>query len=84
MDRITLIGMLAAACTTFAFFPQVYKIYKTRSTRDLSLPMYAIFSTGSFLWLIYGISVKSLPVISANSVTLILSCYILVMIIKHK
>ena len=84
MDRITLIGMLAAACTTFAFFPQVYKIYKTKSTRDLSLPMYAIFSTGSFLWLIYGISVKSLPVISANSVTLILSCYILVMIIKHK
>ncbi|OGW93817.1 MAG: hypothetical protein A3K16_04715 [Omnitrophica bacterium RIFCSPLOWO2_01_FULL_45_24] len=84
MDRITLIGMLAAACTTFAFFPQVYKIYKTRSTRDLSLPMYAIFSTGSFLWLIYGISVKSLPVISANSVTLILSCYILAMIIKHK
>ncbi|OGX28524.1 MAG: hypothetical protein A2879_03625 [Omnitrophica WOR_2 bacterium RIFCSPHIGHO2_01_FULL_49_10] len=76
--------MLAAACTTFAFFPQVYKIYKTKSTRDLSLPMYAIFSTGSFLWLIYGISVKSLPVISANSVTLILSCYILVMIIKHK
>jgi len=76
--------MLAAACTTFAFFPQVYKIYKTKSTRDLSLPMYAIFSIGSFLWLIYGISVKSLPVISANSVTLILSCYILAMMIRNK
>ena len=84
MDRITLIGMFAAACTTIAFFPQVYKVYKTKSTRDLSLPMYAIFSVGTFLWLIYGILVKSTPVISANAVTLMLSVYILAMMIKNK
>ena len=84
MDNITLLGLLAAACTTIAFFPQVYKIYKTKHTRDLSLPMYAIFSTGTFLWLIYGVSVNSLPIILANAVTLTLSVYILAMMIKNK
>lgn len=84
MDHVTIIGMLAAVCTTISFFPQVYKIYKTKHARDLSLPMYSIFSAGVLLWLIYGIIINSLPVILANGVTLISAVYILVMIIKYK
>ncbi len=84
MDRITLIGMLAAVCTTIAFLPQVYKIYRTKHTRDLSLPMYILFSAGVLFWLIYGIMIKSLPVILANGITFISCIYILAMIIKYK
>ncbi len=84
MNQTTLIGMLAAVCTTIAFIPQVYKIYRTKHTRDLSLPMYIIFSTGVLLWFIYGIMIKSLPVILANGITLILSMYILAMIVKYR
>ena len=84
MDRVTLIGIIAAVCTTIAFFPQVYKVYKTNHTQDLSLPMYIIFSTGVLLWFIYGIMIKSLPVILANGITFISAVYILAMIIKYK
>ena len=84
MDHITLIGMLAAACTTIAFFPQAYKVYKTHRTRDLSLPMYILFSIGILLWLIYGIMINNLPIISANTVTIILCAYILAMMVKDK
>ena len=83
MDRITLLGLLAAACTTFAFFPQAYKIYKTKHTQDLSIPMYVIFSIGVLLWLIYGIIINNLPVIMANGVTFVMCVYILTMIIKN-
>jgi MtN3 and saliva related transmembrane protein len=84
MDRITLLGLLAAACTTFAFFPQAYKIYKTKHTQDLSMPMYVIFSIGILLWLIYGIMINNLPIIFANAITIISCVYILVMMVKNR
>ena len=77
------IGFLAAILTTIAFIPQAVKIYKTKSTRDISLPMWLIFSVGVFLWLIYGILIMSLPVILANIVTLLISLFILFFKIKY-
>ncbi|MBV9046572.1 MAG: hypothetical protein JO294_15735, partial [Alphaproteobacteria bacterium] len=41
MSGITLIGLAAAFCTTIAFLPQVIQTWRTRSTRDLSLPMFS-------------------------------------------
>ena len=78
------IGFLAAFCTTFAFFPQALKVWKTKSTRDISLYMFIIFTIGVISWLIYGITISDLPIILANAVTLILSLFILVYKIKYK
>jgi MtN3 and saliva related transmembrane protein len=84
MDQVTLIGMLAAACTTIAFFPQAYKIYKTKHTRDLSFPMYVIFSIGILLWLIYGIIINNLPIICANAVSIVSCVYILTVMVQNR
>jgi len=84
MDKVTIVGMLAAICTTIAFIPQVYKIYKTKHARDLSVPMYILFSVGVLLWLLYGITIRSLPMILANGITFISCLYILVMMVKYK
>lgn len=78
-----IIGFLAASLTTVAFVPQVMKIYKTNRTNDLSLLTFSSFSIGVFCWLIYGISLNSKPMIFANTITLILSIYILIKIIKN-
>ncbi len=83
MHYATIVGLLAAVCTTSALVPQAFKVYKTQKTQDLSLVMYAIFSMGLLLWLIYGLLIKDIPVIAANIVTLIFSLYILWMKIKH-
>ena len=73
-----LIGSVAGALTTIAFVPQVLQIYRSRSARDISLGMYAIFVSGVLLWLIYGCMIGALPVIVANGVTLLLAAAILV------
>jgi MtN3 and saliva related transmembrane protein len=78
------IGFFAAFCTTFAFFPQALKVWKTRSTKDISLYMFIIFTTGVISWLIYGIIISDFPLILANAATLILSIFILVYKIKYK
>ncbi len=70
---IEAIGLVAGACTTAAFLPQVVKTWKSRSTGDLSAAMLVIFTAGVALWLLYGVLIRSTPVIAANSVTLLLA-----------
>jgi len=74
---ITLIGLAAAFCTTIAFLPQVVQTWRTRSTKDISLWMFLVFTTGIFLWLVYGVVIADVPLIAANGVTFVLSGTIL-------
>jgi MtN3 and saliva related transmembrane protein len=74
-----LIGVVAGALTTLSFLPQVLKVVRHRETAGISLAMYAIFTAGVLLWLIYGFLVSSVAVIAANAVTLGLAFTILML-----
>jgi MtN3 and saliva related transmembrane protein len=83
MNSITsTIGFIAALLTTVSFVPQVLKIWRTRSAKDISLGMYSLFTLGIAAWLVYGVLIDSWPVIVANLVTLILAGSVLVMKLK--
>ncbi|MCI4566879.1 SemiSWEET transporter [Lysobacter sp. CFH 32150] len=70
-------GYVAAALTTLAFVPQAVKTIRTKDTRSISLGMYVVFTIGIGFWLIYGISLGSMPMILSNIVTFGLSATIL-------
>ena len=78
------IGMVAAVLTTVAYIPQVVKIYRTKSARDVSFRMFSLLATGVSLWLVYGIMMRSAPLIFANFVTLALSLIVLGLKIKYE
>ena len=83
IDYIEIIGLIAAALTTAAFLPQVYKTWKTKDVKGLSLPMVLMLFVGVGLWLVYGFLMKSISIIIANSITII-SIFLLVYFkIKH-
>lgn len=82
-DWATIIGLIAAICTTCSFLPQVIKILRSKKTKDVSLWMYAILTTGLFLWLVYGFIIEDFPLIMANSISLTLSMCVLVLKIRH-
>lgn len=84
IDKNELIGFIAAVCTTFAFLPQVIKVWKTKQTKDLSLRMYTVMFIGICLWFVYGLRINSLSIILANIVTGFLVFTILVYIFKNK
>ena len=77
IDQNEIIGLIAAVCTTFAFIPQVIKVWKTKQTKDLSLRMYSIMFIGILLWLVYGIRIDSLSIMLANVVTSCLAIFII-------
>jgi MtN3 and saliva related transmembrane protein len=84
MDSAQLIGLAAGTLTTIAFVPQVVKTYQSKSAKGLSLAMFLIFCSGVVLWLIYGIAINELPVIIANSVTLVLASLLLIFKLTFK
>jgi MtN3 and saliva related transmembrane protein len=64
-----LIGYGAAILTTAAFVPQALKSWSSRDLSGVSLSMYSLFTLGVALWLLYGILLKSWPIILANLIT---------------
>jgi MtN3 and saliva related transmembrane protein len=84
MDTITVVGLIAALFTTLSLLPQLIKIYKTKSTRDISTGMFTLFCGGVFLWFIYGVLVNDFPIIIANSLAFIQALVILFFKVKYK
>ncbi|MBT3539174.1 SemiSWEET transporter [Candidatus Parcubacteria bacterium] len=72
------IGLFAAVLTTSSLLPQLIKLYKTKKTRDVSLAWTIMLTVGIFFWFIYGLMVKDIPLIFANTTGLILSGAVLV------
>ncbi|MDR1695360.1 MAG: SemiSWEET transporter [Endomicrobium sp.] len=83
MLSIKVLGYLAGFFTTIAFVPQVYRTLKTKSAKDISVHMFAIFTAGVFLWIIYGIMLNELPLIISNCIILALSLTQVILKIKY-
>lgn len=79
-----IIGYAAATLTTAAFVPQAWKSWRSRDLSGISLPMYALFALGVALWLVYGLAIRSLPVVAANAITLLLALVILCLKLRER
>jgi MtN3 and saliva related transmembrane protein len=84
MDFVTILGLVAGACTTIAFLPQLMKTWRSKSAKDISSEWLITFTVGIFLWLLYGILIHSLPVILSNGVTLVLTLMILFFKLRYR
>jgi MtN3 and saliva related transmembrane protein len=84
MDTITIIGLIAALFTTVSLLPQLIKVYKTKSAKDISTGMFTLFGGGVLLWFVYGVFVNDLPIMVANSLAFIQASVILFFKTKYK
>ena len=78
------LGYIAGFLTTIAFLPQVFKVWTTKSTKDISIWMFLAFTTGVFLWMIYGFLINDTSIIITNILTFTLALTILIAKIKFK
>ena len=62
-------NLLAYFATTFGimmalgYFPQAWKMYRTKSVKDISPFSFLIFFVGNLTWEIYGFSINNWPLI---------------------
>ena len=80
---IKMLGFAAAACTTLAYAPQFIKVWRTRSTEDISLGMFLVMVLGLALWLAYGLLSGDAPLVAANAITMVLAGGILFMKLRY-
>ncbi len=73
------LGYTAAILGALSFLPQLVKVWRFRSVKDISTSMYLIYALSVILWLAYGIIIKSTPLITAEVLTLVLVSTILIM-----
>lgn len=66
----TIIGSLAAFCTTVSYVPQIRKCWTSGKADDLSLRMFLALAAGISLWVLYGVLRNDLVIIVANSISL--------------
>ncbi len=77
------VGFLAGLLTTIAFLPQLLKVYRSKSAKDISLPMFLLFTSGVLLWFLYGVFLREPPIMITNAVTFILAVTILALKLRY-
>jgi len=84
MDYTAIIGLAAAAITVVSILPQILKVWRTKSTKDISLGTFSLLSGGVFLWFVYGILMKDLVIIIANFLGFIQVLIMIIFKVKYK
>ncbi len=78
---MTLLATLATIVGVFlglANLPQALKIFKRKSAKDISLTSYLIVEFGSIVWVLYGLEIKSFPIVLPNVLGFLASSLVLV------
>lgn len=79
METSDVVGYVAGTLTTIALVPQAWRTFRTRDVSGISLRMYSTFTVGVAIWLAYGILLREVPMILANSISLVLAIAVLAM-----
>ena len=77
-NNYQIIGFVAGVFTTFSLVPQLYRVYKLKSAREISLAFTLCMAFGTLLWLTYGILSGSLPLILWNVISFCLAGVLIV------
>ncbi len=63
--------LFAGMLGQYLFYAQAYKVFTTKSAKDLSLDGFIVIMISTLSWLVYGIIHKSIPIIAAQVVAII-------------
>jgi len=77
------IGFVAGILIAVSMIPQIFKSYKTKSVEDISFLMLIIIMFGTALWVIYGILIKSFPIITMDGFGFVVNLILIFMKINY-
>jgi len=77
------LGIVAGLLTTFSLVPQIMRVYKLKSAREISLLFNASMLLGIVIWLVYGIVLGLFSLIIWNSIGIALNGWLLFAKLKY-
>lgn len=70
MDIKNIIGIAGSIFSSVSFLPQVIKLWKTKSAKDLSMMTLMFLVLNVSTWLTYGFLINDMPIIVTNIIVL--------------
>lgn len=67
MTALSVLATIFGSAMALANFPQAFKIFRRKSAKDISLLTYITLLVGAIVWVLYGIELKSFPLIFSNA-----------------
>jgi MtN3 and saliva related transmembrane protein len=61
------LGYIGGIFTTFCYVPQIMRVFRLKSAKEISLLFTVLLLTGAVIWLLYGIFLHLVPVILWNA-----------------
>ena len=77
------LGFIAGALVTFSLIPQLIRVWKLKSAREISLLFTTSLLVGVLTWMVYGILLGLIPVIVWNAIGVALGALLLHAKIKY-
>ncbi len=77
--NIEIIGFIGSGIIASALAPQVIKSWKTKSTKDISLLWNTLLLIGLIVFVIYGVGIKSRPIMIFSSIEAIFTLSLLIL-----
>ena len=62
------LGYIGGIFTTFCYVPQILRVFRLKSAKEISLLFTILLLVGAVVWLLYGILLSLAPVILWNSI----------------
>jgi len=84
IDFLNYLVAIVGVFMSLAHFPQAYRIYHRKSSKDISLTTYSIFTLGSIIWLFYGIVLNQWPIIATFAVAVVGTLSVITLAIKYR
>lgn len=83
MSLNDLIGFIGGGLVSAGFIPQVIRVLKLKSAREISFPFTILLILGTICWLVYGILQNMYALIFWNSIALVFSTVLLLAKLKY-
>jgi len=78
-----ILGLVGGFFTTFAVVPQIMRVYKLKSAREISILYNTMMLLGILIWLAYGIILDLVPIVIWNIIGAVLVLLLLLSKLKY-
>ena len=77
------LGFVGGALITVSLVPQIWRLFKLKSAREISLLFNALMMLGAASWFSYGVALDLFPVILWNAIGFVLLCTMMFAKLKY-
>jgi MtN3 and saliva related transmembrane protein len=83
-ELMTVLATLAGVLMSASGIPQILKIRKLKSSKDISTLMISIFIVGNLIWILYGALFGNYPIMITNTVGIFVWGGTMMMVLRYR